>query len=83
MHTCAGVYTIIPAVSNVYFPGDLGVCSEPAPRGLHTSKGELFLQDREGGSLFLNNPPSGAGSDPGWDLANSGFLHVEVSKGDD
>lgn len=78
-HTCAGVYTIGFSTLDDYFPGNLGVCGGPAPRGLHTSKGELFLQDLEGGSLFLDNPPSGeAGSDGGWDLGNSGFLHVEV-----
>ena len=83
-HTCAGVYTIGSSTLQDYFPGNLGVCAGPAPRGLHTSKGELFLQDLEGGSLLLNNPPSGeAGSEGGWDLANSGFLHVEVIGNDD
>jgi hypothetical protein len=84
-HTCAGVYKIDPNVASIpspYFPGDLGVCAGPAPRGLDTSKGELFLQDLEGGTLLLDSPPSGAGSSGGWDLANSGFLHVEVHKHD-
>jgi len=85
-HTCAGVYTIVP-IPFAYFPGDLGVCGGPAPRGLHTSKGLLFLQDLEGGTLTLGNVPivinqdTGAGG--GWDLANSGFLRVEVYKGND
>jgi hypothetical protein len=85
-HTCAGVYTIGPTPQfHYYFPGDLLVCGGPAPRGLHTSKGDLFLQDLEGGSLSLGNlaPQNEAASDPGWDLANSGFLHVEVYRGDD
>jgi len=84
-HTCAGVYKIDPNVASIsspYFPGDLGVCAGPAPRGLHTSKGELFLQDLEGGTLSLGSaaPPGESGSGGGWDLANSGFLHVEVYK---
>src|SRR4029077_9547816 len=83
-HTCAGVYAILnpPQFFN-YFPGDLGVCAGPAPRGLHTSKGDLFLQDQVGGSLdlgFANIVFDEGASDPGWDLANSGFLHVEVIK---
>ena len=85
-HTCAGVYKIDPNVASIsvpYFPGDLGVCAGPAPHGLDTSKGPLFLQDQEGGTLLLDLPPSGAGSSGGWDLANSGFLHVEVYKNED
>ena len=83
-HSCAGVYTIDSLNPEAdYFPGDLGVCGGPAPRGLHTSKGALFLQDLEGGTLLLNNPPNGAGSGGGWDLANSGFLHIEVHKDDE
>ena len=81
-HTCAGVYTIDASVASIsapYFPGDLGVCAGPAPRGLHTSKGALFLQDLEGGTLTGNVPSDEAGGS-GWDLANSGFLHVEVYK---
>ena len=85
-HTCAGAYTIGPSPQfPYYFPGDLLVCGGPAPRGLHTSKGDLFLQDRVGGSLDLGNSPiiqDEAASDPGWDLGNSGFLHVEVHRGD-
>jgi hypothetical protein len=78
-HTCAGVYTIVPSIPFPYFVGDLGVCAGPAPRGLHTSRGELFLQDLEGGTLTLNNAPTDeSGTNGGWDLANSGFLHVEV-----
>jgi len=83
VHTCAGVYTIFSPQFVYYFPGDLLVCGGPAPRGLRTSKGDLFLQDQVGGSLSLGNAnvvfDEGA-SDPGWDLANSGFLHVEVLK---
>jgi hypothetical protein len=83
-HTCAGPYTIGPTPQIAYyFPGDLLVCGGPAPRGLHTSKGDLFLQDRVGGSLSLGNAAIvqfEAATDPGWDLANSGFLHVEVLK---
>jgi hypothetical protein len=79
-HTCAGVYKIDPGIQGTYFPGDLGLCGGPAPRGLHTSKGELYLQDLEGGTLTLSNQPpiDEAGTGGGWDLANSGFLHVEV-----
>ena len=68
-----------------YFPGDLGVCGAPAPRGLHTSKGDLFLQDVVGGTNSLGNlaPSNESGSEGGWDLANSGFLHVEVSRHED
>ena len=84
-HTCAGAYTIGPSpVFHYYFPGDLLVCGGPAPRGLHTSKGDLFLQDQVGGSLDLGNAVivgDESASDPGWDLANSGFLHVEVHRG--
>jgi hypothetical protein len=86
-HTCAGVYTI--GSSNMdpsaYFPGDLGVCAAPAPRGLQTSKGDLFLQDMVGGTNSLGDlaPSNESGSEGGWDLANSGFLHVEVFKDDD
>jgi hypothetical protein len=83
-HTCAGAYTIGPSPQfPYYFPGDLLVCGGPAPRGLHTSKGDLFLQDQVGGSLSLGNAAIvqfEAATDPGWDLANSGFLHVEVHK---
>jgi len=83
-HTCAGVYTIDLSIPDPYFPGDLGVCGGPAPRGLRTSKGELFLQDFEGGNLVPSNQPGGeSGSNGGWDLANSGFLHVEVYGGHD
>jgi hypothetical protein len=85
-HTCAGVYTIGPSPQlPYYFPGDLLVCGGPAPRGLHTSKGDLFLQDLVGGSLSLGNAAivqSEFATDPGWDLANSGFFHVEVHRGD-
>jgi hypothetical protein len=83
-HTCAGVYTIgPPGPFPYYFPGDLLVCGGPAPRGLHTSKGDLFLQDQVGGSLSLGNAAIvgfEAATDPGWDLGNSGFLHVEVHR---
>ena len=83
-HTCAGVYTIGPSPQfPYYFPGDLLVCGGPAPRGLHTSKGDLFLQDLVGGSLSLGNAAIvqfEAATDPGWDLANSGFLHIEVRR---
>jgi hypothetical protein len=83
-HTCAGVYTVGPSPQfPYYFPGDLLVCGGPAPRGLHTSKGDLFLQDLVGGSLdlgFATIVGQEAASDPGWDLGNSGFLHVEVFK---
>ena len=81
-HTCAGVYTI--GSSNLdpsaYFPGDLGVCGAPAPRGLQTSKGPLFLQDTVGGTNSLGGlgAPNDSGVEGGWDMANSGFLHVEV-----
>lgn len=80
-HTCAGVYTFDFANTTTYFPGDLGVCAAPAPHGLQTSKGALFLQDLEGGTLSLGNAPivgQESGTDGGWDLANSGFLHVEL-----
>jgi hypothetical protein len=68
-HTCAGVYTIAPGA---WWGGDLWVCGGRAPSGLHTSHGDLFLQDRVGGS---NDSSLDRG---GWDLANTGFLNVEV-----
>jgi hypothetical protein len=90
-HACAGVYTI-GFIANpnsflpYYFPGDLLVCGGPAPRGLHTSVGDLFLQDQTGASLNMGNAyivGAESGSDPGWDLGNSGFFHVEVYRNDD
>jgi len=51
-----------------------------------TTRGELFLQDLTGGSNFLSNAAivgQESGSDPGWDLANGRFLHVESSMDDD
>ena len=58
---------------NAYFPGNLGVCGGPAPRGLHTSKGDLFLQDLVGGTNSLGDlgAQGDAGADGGWDLGNS------------
>jgi hypothetical protein len=88
-HTCAGVYDFTSAdpSSIAYFPGDLGKCIWPAPRGLHTNKGDLFLQDLEGGTQSLGNVSivlnGNTGTGGGWDLANSGFLRVEVLGGDD
>jgi hypothetical protein len=86
-HACAGVYTIGP-FHYYYFLGNLLVCRGPAPRGLHTNKGDLFLQDQVGGSLDLGSSPivtnnNEAAADPGWDLGNSGFLHVEVYRDPD
>ena len=86
VHACAGFYTIGSTIPFVYLPGDLFVCGGPAPQGLHTSRGDLFLQDLVAGSLSLGNSPivgNESGSDPGWDLSNSGSLHVEVFRGDD
>ena len=81
-HACAGAYSIIGVGPfPYYFPGDLFVCGGPAPRGLHTNRGDLYLQDQTGGSLNLGTAlivGNESGSDPGWDLANMGFLHVEV-----
>lgn len=87
-HTCAGVYTLVPPNPDLYFPGNLGVCKDRAPRGLRTSKGAFYLQDLEGGTLNLGQAPIVVTGDEsgrlgGWDLANSGFLHVEVYKSDD
>jgi hypothetical protein len=83
-HTCAGVYTIGSGNMdpNAYFPGNLGVCGGPARRGLHTSKGDLFLLDLVGGTNSLSGlgASNDSGADGGWDLGNSGFLHVEVSR---
>lgn len=81
-HTCASVYAINSTIQSPYFPGDLGVCGGPAPRGLRTSKGALFLQDIAGGTRTLGNAPIAvngdeSGSGGGWDLANSGFLRVQ------
>jgi len=86
-HACAGVYSVVPANENtatrIY--SNLGVCDTPAPRGLHTNKGQLFLQDTVGGTNFLfyytNNVQQVF--EGGWVLGNTGWLHVEVSKGDD
>ena len=86
-HTCASVYTIVPLGSYTYYvPSDLGVCAAPAPHGLHTTRGSLYLQDQAGGSHNLGTSPiviGEAASDPGWDLGNSGIFHVEVIRGDD
>ena len=86
-HACAGAYSVVPANENtatrIY--SNLGVCDTPAPRGLHTNKGQLFLQDTVGGTNFLfyytNNVQQVF--EGGWVLGNTGWLHVEVSKGDD
>jgi len=56
-HTCATTYT-----TNQFF--DLLVCPSPAPRGLHTSKGDFFLQDQYGINFAST--------------ANTGALQVEV-----
>ena len=81
VHTCGGIYTVSAHVASYYNPGDLGVCAGRAPGGLHTNKGELFLQDSVGGSLDLEyTAVSPVAFFAGWDLANSGFLHVEVYK---
>jgi len=71
-HTCAGVYTI---ATGPWWGGDLWVCGGPAPSGLHTSRGDLFLKDMVGGS---DNSYVYRG---GWDQANTGFLNVEVAAG--
>jgi hypothetical protein len=85
-HACAGTYSIVGTIPFPYFPGDLFLCGGPAPRGLHTNRGDFFLQDQTGGSLDLGNATivgDESGSDPGWDLADSGFLHVEVYRNRD
>jgi len=68
-HACAGTYTFAP---DWWWGGDLWVCGGQAPEGLHTNRGDFFLQDQVGGS---NNSWVYRG---GWDLANTGFLNVEV-----
>jgi hypothetical protein len=63
--TCATTYT--------------SVCGGPAAQGLHTDRGDFFLQDQIGGSS--SDPmPADRGSPfyYGWDLANYGSLQVEV-----
>jgi len=74
-HACAGPYSIVNVpVWDVGFNwgSDITVCGSPAPWGLRTDRGDLFLQDMVGGS---NNPSVWRG---GWDEANTGFLNVEV-----
>lgn len=88
-HTCAGIYTIFyPADPFPYFPGNLGVCAAQDHQGLRTNRGRLILHDLEGGTLSLGNATiavlgNESGSSGGWDLANSGYLHVEVIRDDD
>jgi hypothetical protein len=69
-HSCATTYTVDAA-------GYLGVCGGPAPRGLRTDQGLLFLQDKVGGS----NPGVGPYLWGLWDTSNVGYLHVEVIGG--
>jgi hypothetical protein len=61
-HTCATTYTQVADVDQ------LDVCSGPAPRGLATTLGPLFLQDKDGVSDSQ--------------YGNSGSLQVEIL-GDD
>lgn len=68
-HTCAVLYTY----GTNYNDGDLQVCAGPAPRGLRTDHGGLYLQDQIGGTT-----QSGWA---GWGDANTGSLQVEVMTG--
>ncbi len=70
-HTCATIYT-----HDSY--GDLLVCSAPAPRGLRTDHGGLFLQDQIGGSSASVGPFAWNY----WDIANKGSLKVELVSDD-
>lgn len=70
-HSCATTYTISSNITD----GDLVVCSGPAPVGLKTDHGRLFLQDQVGGS--------GTGGAGGWAWANTGALQVETMMSDD
>lgn len=72
--TCAKAYTVYAGAYPV-----LGVCSGPAPRGLHTDHGDFYLQDQVGGSSGDPIPADApAQIYYGWDLANYGSLLVEV-----
>jgi hypothetical protein len=69
--SCAGVY----AGSNA--------CGTAAPRGLHTDRGDFFLQDQIGGTSGDPIPADvGFPFYYGWDLANYGSLQVEVVEHD-
>jgi|SRR5579864_1669790 len=73
-HTCATTYSPSPLYPQLW--GDLLICPAAAPRGLQTSRGALYLQDKTGGAS-----PNGLGEgyySGGWNNANSGYLVVEV-----
>ena len=68
-HTCAVAYTVKPATVSNQTSFYLDKCPSPAPRGLATSKGLFYLQDRFGVNF---------GSEE-----NTAALQVEVLVGDD
>jgi len=70
-HACADVYTIAP-VAYGFLAGFLLVCKSDAPRGLKTDHGDLYFKDAQGGSA-QQSPDF-----PGWDVANTGTLNVEI-----
>jgi hypothetical protein len=76
--SCATAYTVLtnPMVSGPY----LGVCGGPAPRGLHTDRGDFFLQDQVGGSTgnALANDNQSIYFE--WDFANYGSLQVQAAE---
>jgi hypothetical protein len=74
--SCAAAYTVLtnPMVIGPY----LGVCGGPAPRGLHTDRGDFFLQDQVGGSTGNALAADTESIYFAWDFANYGSLQVEV-----
>jgi hypothetical protein len=78
-HSCATGYSFGP---NYDYAGDLFLCNGPAPRGLKTDHGDLYLQDQIGGSDLVGGNGVGNGPNPfgwgGWDTSNTGSLQVEV-----
>jgi hypothetical protein len=72
-HSCAGLYTVDQNSLT------LQACDSAAREGLRTDHGLLRLQDNIGGA----SPRIGAHDYYGWDEANVGYLHIEVSDGED
>jgi len=68
-HTCATLYTF-----DQY--SDMLACGGAAPKALLTDHGGLYLQDMVGGSNLYGDGPFNYN---GWDVSNSGYLHVEVA----
>jgi hypothetical protein len=76
--SCAAAYKVLtdPMVFGPY----LGVCGGPAPRGLHTDRGDFFLQDQVGGSTGNALAADTESIYFAWDFANYGSLQVDVGE---